>query len=304
VKATSILDTIGGTPVVRVNNLFGKKAEVWMKLERANPGGSIKDRIALSMIEDAERRGILKKGSVIIEPTSGNTGVGLAMVCAVKKYKLILVMPESMSIERRKLMAAYGASFELTPREGGMKAAIQKATDLVNSTPNAWMPGQFDNEANIEAHRKGTAQEVLKDFPEGLDYVITGVGTGGHITALAEVLKEKFKGLKVFAVEPAASPVISGGKPGPHPLQGLGAGFIPKNLHVDLLDGTIQVTKEEAFEYAVRCSKEEGILVGISSGAALAAVAKKLPEIREGSRVLTFCYDTGERYLSIDELFR
>jgi cysteine synthase len=303
VKAINILDTIGGTPEVRINNLFGKKAEIWMKLERANPGGSIKDRIALSMIEDAEKRGILKKGSVIIEPTSGNTGVGLAMVCAVKKYKLILVMPESMSVERRKLMAAYGATFELTPREGGMKAAIQKATDLVNATPDSWMPMQFDNEANIEAHRRGTAQEVVKDFPEGLDYLIAGVGTGGHITALAEVLKAKFKGLKVFAVEPAASPVISGGKPGPHPLQGIGAGFIPKNLHVDLLDGTVQITKEEAFEYTVRCAKEEGILVGISSGATLAAVARKLPEIREGSRVLTFCYDTGERYLSIEELF-
>lgn len=303
-KATSILETIGNTPEVRINNLFGRKAEVWMKLERANPAGSIKDRIALSMIEDAEKRGILKKGSVVIEPTSGNTGVGLAMVCAVKKYKLILVMPESMTVERRKLMAAYGATFELTPREGGMKAAIQKATELVNSTPNAWMPGQFDNEANIEAHRKGTAQEVVRDFPEGLDYVITGVGTGGHITALAEVLKGKFKGVKVFAVEPATSAVISGGKPGPHPIQGLGAGFIPENLHVDLLDGTIQVTKEEAYEYAVRCAKEEGILVGISSGAALAAVAKKLSEVREGSRILTFCYDTGERYLSIEELFK
>jgi cysteine synthase A len=303
VRAKDILETIGGTPEVRINNLFGKKAEVWMKLERANPGGSIKDRIGLSMIEDAERRGVLHAGSVIIEPTSGNTGVGLAMVCAVKKYKLILVMPESMTVERRKLMAAYGATFELTPREQGMKGAIQKATELVNSTPNAWMPSQFDNEANIDAHRKGTAQEVVRDFPEGLDYVITGVGTGGHITALAEVLKSKFKGIKVLAVEPAASAVISGGKPGPHPLQGLGAGFIPKNLHVDLLDGTVQVTKEEAFEYAVRCAREEGILVGISSGAALAAVAKKLPEMREGSRVLTFCYDTGERYLSMDELF-
>ncbi len=303
-KATNILDTIGGTPEVRINYLFGKKAEVWMKLERANPAGSIKDRIALSMIEDAERRGILKKGSVVIEPTSGNTGIGLAMVCAVKKYKLILVMPESMSIERRKLMAAYGATFELTPREGGMKAAMQKAAELVDSTPDAWMPGQFDNEANIEAHRKGTAREILKDFPEGLDYLITGVGTGGHITALAEVLKSKFTGVKVFAVEPAASPVISGGKPGPHPLQGLGAGFIPKNLHVELLDGTVQITKDEAFEYTARCAKEEGILVGISSGAALAAVAKKLPEVREGSRILTFCYDTGERYLSVEELFK
>ena len=225
------------------------------------------------------------------------------MVCAVKKYKLILVMPESMTIERRKLMSAYGASFELTPREQGMKGAIQKATDLLKETPDSWMPGQFDNEANIEAHRKGTAQEVVRDFPEGIDYLITGVGTGGHITALAEVLKDKFKGIKVFAVEPAASAVISGGKPGPHPLQGLGAGFIPRNLHVALLDGTIQITKEEAFDYAVRCAKEEGILVGISTGAALAAVAKKLPEVRGGARILTFCYDTGERYLSIEELF-
>lgn len=303
-KATNILETIGDTPHVRINNLFGGKAEVWMKLERANPGGSIKDRIALSMVEDAEKRGILKKGSVIIEPTSGNTGVGLAMVCAVKKYTLILVMPESMTVERRKLMAAYGATFELTPREGGINAAIRKAQELVAATPNAWMPSQFDNEANIEAHRRGTALEIVKDFPEGLDCLITGVGTGGHITACAEVLKKEFKGIQVFAVEPAASAVISGGKPGPHPLQGLGAGFIPRNLNVDLLDGAIAITKEEAFEYAVRCAKEEGILVGISSGAALAAVAKKLPELRSGSRVLTFCYDTGERYLSLEELFR
>lgn len=302
-KATNILETIGRTPHVRVNRLFDGKAEVWMKLERANPGGSIKDRIALSMIEDAERRGILKPGSVIIEPTSGNTGVGLAMVCAVKRYKLVLVMPESMSVERRKLMAAYGASFELTPREVGMKGAIQKAQQLIQTTPGSWMPGQFENEANIEAHRKGTATEILQDFPEGLDYLITGVGTGGHITACAEVLKKQFPRLKVFAVEPAASAVLSGGKPGPHPIQGIGAGFIPKNLHEDVLDGVIQVTKEEAFEYAVRCAREEGILVGISSGASLAAVAKKLPDVREHSRILTFCYDTGERYLSIEELF-
>lgn len=274
-----------------------------MKLERANPGGSIKDRIGLSMIEDAERRGVLKPGGVIIEPTSGNTGIGLALVCAVKKYKLILVMPESMSIERRKLMSAYGATFELTPREQGMKGAIQKANELVKATPGAWMPMQFDNEANIEVHRRTTAQEILDDFGDRLDTLITGVGTGGHITGCAEVLKKRFPALKVYAVEPSLSPVISGGKPGPHPLQGLGAGFIPKNLHTELLDGTIQITKDEAFEYAVRSAKEEGIFVGISSGAALAAVAKKLPELPAGARVLTFCYDTGERYLSVEGLF-
>jgi cysteine synthase A len=299
-KATSILDTIGNTPHVRINSLYGERAEVWMKLERANPGGSIKDRIGLSMIEDAERRGVLKTGGVVIEPTSGNTGIGLAMVCAVKKYQLILVMPESMSIERRRLLAAYGATCVLTPREQGMKGAIAKATELVQQTPGSWMPMQFDNEANIEAHRTRTAVEILRDFPEGFDYLITGVGTGGHITACAEVLKKHFASLKVFAVEPAQSAVISGGAPGPHPLQGLGAGFIPKNLHTDLLDGTIQIGKEEAFEYAVRCAKEEGILIGISSGAALAAVAKKLPDMPPGSRVLTFCYDSGERYLSVE----
>ena len=302
-RANTILDTIGRTPHVRINRLFGGPAEVWMKLERANPGGSIKDRIGLSMIEDAERKGILKKDSVIIEPTSGNTGVGLAMVCSVKGYTLVLVMPESMSVERRKIMAAYGATFELTPREKGMKGAIARAEEMVKQNPKAWMPGQFDNPANIEIHKQTTAQEILDDFPEGLDYLITGVGTGGHITGCAEVLKKKFPSMKVFAVEPAASPVISGGAPGPHPLQGLGAGFIPKNLHTPLLDGTIQITKEEAFSYTARAAKEEGIFVGISSGAALAAVAKKLPEIPKGSRVLTFCYDTGERYLSIEDLF-
>ena len=302
-KAASILETIGGTPHVRINRLFDNRAEVWMKLERANPGGSIKDRIGLSMIEDAERRGLLKRGSVVIEPTSGNTGIGLAMVCAVKGYKLILVMPESMSVERRKIMSAYGASFELTPREQGMKGAIQKATEMTAKTPGAWMPQQFENEANIEIHRRTTAEEILRDFPGGLDYLITGVGTGGHITGCGEILKKKLQGLKVIAVEPAASPVISGGAPGPHPLQGLGAGFIPKNLHTQILDGTIQITKEEAFEYAIRCAKEEGILVGISSGAALAAVAKKLPDVSRGARILTFCYDTGERYLSIEGLF-
>jgi cysteine synthase len=302
-KANTILDTIGDTPHVRIHNLFGKKAEVWMKLERANPGGSIKDRIALSMVEDAERKGLLKTGGMIVEPTSGNTGIGLAMVCAVKKYKLILVMPESMSVERRKLMAAYGATFELTPREQGMKGAIQKASEMAQEIPGAWMPMQFDNEANIEAHRQFTAQEILKDFPAGIDCLITGVGTGGHITGCAEVLKKRFPSLKVFAVEPALSPVISGGKPGPHPLQGIGAGFVPKNLHTALLDGVIQVAKDEAYDYAVRCAKEEGIFVGISSGASLAAVAKKLPDLPPGSRVLTFCYDTGERYLSIEGLF-
>lgn len=302
-RARNILETIGNTPHVKINKLYGKGANVWMKLEKANPGGSIKDRIGLSMVEDAERRGILKEGSVIVEPTSGNTGVGLAVVAAVKGYRLILVMPESMSIERRRLMAAYGAQFELTSREKGMKGAIDRATELVAEIPNAWMPQQFENQANIDVHKNHTAQEILRDFPEGIDFLITGVGTGGHITACAEVLKEKMPSLKAYAVEPAQSPVISGGKPGPHPIQGIGAGFIPKNLHMEALDGSIQVTKEEAFEYAVRSAKEEGIFVGISSGAALAAVAKKLPEIPEGSTVLTFCYDTGERYLSVEGLF-
>jgi cysteine synthase A len=302
-RANTILETIGRTPHVRIQRLFGGGTEVWMKLERANPGGSIKDRIGLSMIEDAERKGILKKDSVIIEPTSGNTGVGLAMVCAVKGYKLVLVMPESMSVERRKIMAAYGATFELTPREKGMKGAIARAEEMVKANPKAWMPSQFDNSANVEIHKQATAREILDDFPEGLDYLITGVGTGGHITGCAEVLKKHFPHLKVLAVEPAASAVISGGAPGPHPLQGLGAGFIPQNLHTELLDGTVQVTKDEAFAYTKRAAKEEGIFVGISSGAALAAVAKKLPEIPKGARILTFCYDTGERYLSIEDLF-
>jgi len=302
-KAQTILETVGNTPHVRICKLYNTQAEVWMKLERANPGGSIKDRIALAMIEDAEERGLLTKDSVIIEPTSGNTGIGLAMVAAVKGYKLILVMPESMSIERRRIMAAYGATFELTPREKGMKGAIAKAEELVGELPKAWMPSQFDNEANIRVHAKTTAQEILNDFPEGLDYLITGVGTGGHITGCAEVLKAKFPQLKVYAVEPALSPVISGGQPSPHPIQGIGAGFIPKNLHKEALDGVIQVSKEAAFEYAVRSAKEEGIFVGISSGASLAAVAQKLPDMAAGARVLTFCYDTGERYLSIDGLF-
>jgi cysteine synthase A len=302
-KADNILQTIGNTPHVRINKLLGKDHEVWIKLEKTNPGASIKDRIALSMIEDAEKKGLLKKDSVIIEPTSGNTGIGLALVAAVKGYKIILVMPESMSIERRRLMALYGAEFVLTPREKGMKGAIEKAGELVASTPNAWMPQQFDNPANTEVHRKTTAKEIEKDFPDGLDYIITGVGTGGHITGIAEILKKKWPKLKVFAVEPELSPVISGGTPGPHPLQGIGAGFIPSILNKDILDGVIQVSKDEAFSYAQRIAKEEGILVGISTGASLAAVAKKLKNIPKKSRILTFNYDTGERYLSIEGLF-
>ncbi len=302
-KAESILDTIGSTPHVRINKLFPGTRSVYMKLERANPGGSIKDRIALAMVNDAESRGALKPGGTIIEPTSGNTGVGLAMVAAVKGYRLILVMPESMSVERRRIMLAYGSEFVLTPREKGMKGAIEKANELLSATPGAWMPQQFENEANIEIHRQTTAKEILTDFPRGIDYLITGVGTGGHITACAQLLKERFPKLKVFAVEPAASPVISGGAPSPHPIQGIGAGFIPKNLHKDLLDGVIQVTNDEAFEFARRAAREEGIFMGASSGASLAAVYKKLPEIPEGSTVLTFCYDTGERYLSVPNLF-
>lgn len=302
-RANNILETIGNTPHVRINRLYPANIEVWSKLERANPGGSIKDRIALSMVEDAEQKGLLKKGSIIIEPTSGNTGIGLAMVAAVKGYKLVLVMPESMSIERRRLMSVYGASFELTPREKGMKGAIEKAKELLATTPGSWMPQQFDNAANIDIHKRTTAQEILNDFPQGIDFLITGVGTGGHITGVSEVLKEKFPKLKVFAVEPELSPVISGGVPGPHPIQGIGAGFIPNNLHTDILDGTIQVSKEEAFDYAQRAAKEEGIFQGISSGATMAAVAKKLADIPAGSRVLIFNYDTGERYLSIDGLF-
>ncbi|MDB5248188.1 MAG: cysteine synthase [Segetibacter sp.] len=302
-KANNILETIGNTPHVKINKLFSPDYEVWMKMEKNNPGASIKDRIALAMIEDAEQKGILKEGSIIVEPTSGNTGIGLAMVGAVKGYKVVLVMPDSMSIERRRLLVLFGAKVELTPREKGMKGAIEKATELVNTTPNAWMPSQFDNAANTAIHRRTTAQEVLTDFPDGLDYIITGVGTGGHITALSEVLKGKFPNLKVFAVEPALSPVISGGAPGPHPLQGLGAGFIPSILNTAALDGTIVIEKEEAFDYATRLAKEEGILAGISTGAVCAAVAKKLPELPKGSRILTFSYDTGERYLSIEGLF-
>ena len=302
-KANNILETIGNTPHVRINNLYPKDYDVWLKLERSNPAGSIKDRIALSMVEDAEKKGILKKDSILVEPTSGNTGIGLAMVAAVKKYKLILVMPESMSIERRKIMAAFGAEFELTPREKGMKGAIEKAQEIAANNPKAWIPSQFDNAANPEIHRTTTAREIINDFPEGFDYLITGVGTGGHITGVAEELKKLFPNLKAFAVEPEQSPVISGGQPGPHPLQGIGAGFIPENLHTDILDGTIQVSKEEAFEYVKKVAKEEGIFVGISSGATLAAVAKKINEWPKGSRIIAFNYDTGERYLSIEGLF-
>jgi len=303
-RSNTILDTIGDTPHVRLHRLFPPGVEHWMKLERANPGGSIKDRIALSMIEDAERRGVLTQESVIVEPTSGNTGIGLAMVAAVKGYRLILVMPESMSVERRRVMAAYGAEFDLTPREKGMKGAIERAHELVGNTPNAWMPQQFENPANVEIHRRTTAQEILRDFPDGIDYLITGVGTGGHITGVSEVLKPVMPKLRTFAVEPAKSAVISGGAPSPHRLQGIGAGFVPANLHRETLDGTIQVTEEESYAMAVRCAKEEGIFVGPSSGASLAAVARKLPEIPEGSVVLTFCYDTGERYLSVEGLFQ
>jgi cysteine synthase A len=302
-RAKSILETIGNTPVVQINKLFGNSKEVWIKLERSNPGNSIKDRIALAMIEDAESKGLLNANSVIIEPTSGNTGIGLALVAAVKGYKVILVMPDSMSVERRKLMEIYGAEFVLTPREKGMKGAIEKAAELVLETPNAWSPKQFDNPANVEVHERTTAQEILADFPNGLDYVITGVGTGGHITGVAKVLKAKFPNLKIIAVEPELSPVLSGGTPGPHPLQGIGAGFIPANYHGYLIDEVIQVSKEDAFEYARRIAKEEGILVGISTGASLSAVAKKLETIPDGAVVLTFNYDTGERYLSIEGLF-
>jgi cysteine synthase A len=302
-KALSILETIGNTPHVRINKLFDSKYEVWVKLERFNPGGSIKDRIALSMIEDAEKKGLLKPDSVIVEPTSGNTGIGLAMVAAVKQYRLILVMPESFSVERRKIMASYGAEFELTPREKGMQGAIDKAKEIVAGNSHAWMPMQFENEANIAIHQSTTAAEILKDFPDGLDYIIGGVGTGGHVTGIASRLKKEYPNLKVFAFEPELSPIISGGKPGPHPIQGIGANFIPKNLRVELLDGVITISKDEAFDYTRRAAKEEGIFMGISSGAALAAVAKKLPEFPAGSRILIFNYDTGERYLSVEGLF-
>lgn len=296
----NVLETIGKTPVIRINRLFGPDAQVWVKSERTNPGGSIKDRIALAMVEDAEKSGKLKPGGTIIEPTSGNTGVGLAMVAAVKGYKLILVMPDSMSVERRRLMLAYGATFDLTPREKGMKGAIARAEELAAQTPGAWIPQQFDNPANVAVHEATTAQEILADFPGGLDALITGVGTGGHITGVAKVLKARWPRLKVFAVEPTQSPVISGGQPAPHPIQGIGAGFIPKNLDTSLLDGVIQVEAEPAREYGRRSAREEGLLVGISSGATLAAIAQKLPELPAGSRVLGFNYDTGERYLSVE----
>jgi cysteine synthase len=298
--AQNILATIGNTPHIRVNRLFGGTHSVYIKSERSNPGGSIKDRIALSMVESAEVAGLLKPGSTIIEPTSGNTGVGLAMVAAVKGYKLVLVMPESMSIERRRLMLAYGATFVLTPREKGMNGAIARAKELLSETPNSWMPQQFENPANIDVHVRTTALEIAADFPSGIDALITGVGTGGHITGCAQVLKARWPKLKVFAVEPSASPVISGGSPSPHPIQGIGAGFIPKNLHTDLLDGVIQVEAEAAREMARRAAREEGMLVGISSGATLAAIAQKLPELPAGATVLGFNYDTGERYLSIE----
>ncbi|MDF1481000.1 cysteine synthase A [Extensimonas sp. H3M7-6] len=299
-KVDNILQTIGHTPHVRIQRLFGPGAQVWIKSERSNPGGSIKDRIALAMVEEAERTGLLRPGGTIIEPTSGNTGIGLALVAAVKGYQLILVMPESMSIERRRLMLAYGARFDLTPREKGMKGAIERAQELVASTPGAWMPQQFENPANVAVHMQTTAQEILADFPDGLDALITGVGTGGHLTGVARVLKAQFPNLKVFAVEPSASPVISGGAPAPHPIQGIGAGFVPRNLDTSLLDGVIQIDAEPAREYARRAAREEGMLVGISSGATLAAIAQKLPELPAGAKVLGFCYDTGERYLSVE----
>ncbi len=301
-KAASILETIGNTPHIRINRLFGDGAEVWIKSERSNPGGSIKDRIALAMVEDAERSGKLKPGGVIVEPTSGNTGIGLAMVAAVKGYRLILVMPDSMSVERRRLMLAYGAEFDLTPREKGMKGSIARAQEILEQIPGSWMPQQFDNPANVEVHARTTAAEILADFADQpLDVLVTGVGTGGHITACARVLKKSWPSLRVFAVEPTLSAVISGGEPGPHPIQGIGAGFIPANLDVSLLDGTIQVTPEDAKEMARRSAREEGLFVGISSGATLAAISQKLAELGGNPRILGFNYDTGERYLSVPD---
>lgn len=302
-RANTILDTIGGTPHLRLNRLFGER-EVYVKLERANPGGSIKDRIALAMIQDAEEKGLITPDrTTLIEPTSGNTGIGLALVAAVKGYRLILTMPESMSIERRRLMKAYGAELDLTPREKGMKGAIERAKELVESTHDSWMPLQFDNQANVEVHRRTTSQEILKDFPEGIDVIITGVGTGGHITAAAEVLKQSWPSLKVYAVEPAKSPVLSGGAPSPHKIQGIGAGFVPAIYDGKFIDGVIQVEEEEAFDFARRAAKEEGLFIGVSSGGSLAAVAKKLPDLDPAARILTFAYDTGERYLSVEGLF-
>jgi len=302
-KANNILGIIGNTPHVRLNHIFPNYQQIWMKLERANPGGSIKDRIALSMIEDAEQKGLLKPGGIIIEPTSGNTGIGLAMVAAVKGYKVVLVMPESMSVERRKLMSIYGAEFVLTPRAKGMKGAIEKANELLKENNNAWMPQQFNNPANVTIHHQATAQEILNDFPDGVDYLITGVGTGGHITGVAEVLKKRWPHLQVFAVEPELSAVLSGENPGPHPLQGLGAGFIPAILKTELLNGVIKVSKEEAFHFTQMLARKEGILAGISTGASLAAIAQIISDIPENKLVLTFNYDTGERYLSVDGLF-
>lgn len=302
-KVNSILETIGNTPHVKINKLFPNNSNVWIKVERQNPGGSLKDRIALAMIEDAEKTGIINAKTTIIEPTSGNTGVGLAMVCAVKGYNLVLVMPESMSIERRKLMAAYGAKFILTPKELGTNGAVTKAKQLIEETPNSWMPNQFENESNPNIHATTTAQEILNDFPEGIDYLITGVGTGGHLTGIATILKQKFPNLKVYAVEPKLSAVLSGEKAGPHPLQGIGAGFIPAILNQDLFDGIITIEKEEAYDYTMRIAREEGILAGISTGASLAAVAKYIPNVKDNSTILTFNYDTGERYWSVDDLF-
>ena len=301
-KAHNVLETIGRTPHIRFSRLF-PDATVWIKSERANPGGSIKDRIALAMVEAAEADGRLRPGGTIIEPTSGNTGVGLAMVAAVKGYRLILVMPESMSIERRRIMLAYGATFDLTPKERGMKGAIERARELASQHDGAWIPQQFENPANIDIHVQTTAREIMDDFPDGVDVMITGVGTGGHITGCAQVMKERWPDLKVFAVEPSASPVISGGSPGPHPIQGIGAGFVPANLHTKLLDGVVQVEAEEAREFARRSAREEGVLVGVSSGATLAAIAKKLPELKGGATILGFNYDTGERYFSVPDFF-
>jgi len=302
-KAGTILETIGNTPHIRINRLFPAEYEVWVKMEKANPGGSIKDRIALAMVEDAERKGLLKPGSVIIEPTSGNTGIGLAMVAAVKGYKLILVMPESMSVERRAVVKAYGAQIELTPREQGMKGSINRAMELLGENEGSWMPSQFENPANPEIHSLTTAREIMNDFPEGIDYLVTGVGTGGHITGVARELKKQNPGIKVYAVEPALSPVIAGGAPAPHPLMGIGAGFIPANLDTSLLEGTVAIDKEDAYLFARRAAAEEGLFIGISSGASLAAINKLLPGIRKSARILTFSYDTGERYLSVNDLY-
>lgn len=302
-RANSIVDVIGNTPHIRINRLFGNDYEVWIKLEKQNPGGSIKDRVALSMIRDAEAKGILTKDSIIVEPTSGNTGIGLALVGAALGYKVVLVMPESMSVERRAIMSAYGAEFVLTSREKGMKGAIERANEMAAQNSKVWIPMQFDNPANIRAHEEATALEIIADFPEGIDYIITGVGTGGHITGVARVLKKKWPALKVLAVEPVNSPVISGGQPSPHPLQGIGAGFIPKNLDTSLLDGVIKVDGNDAFDFVRRAASQEGLFVGISSGASLSAINQKLYEIAKGARILTFNYDTGERYLSVPNLF-